>query len=54
MKQHVYFPIQITDVSKSESSAVPIKETLYKNEEITVIQNDILADIGHFTTDGNI
>ncbi|XP_076644253.1 SET domain containing 8 isoform X2 [Halictus rubicundus] len=39
------------DFSKTESSIVPIEETFYRNEETNVVQNGIVSDVSHFTTD---
>ncbi|XP_076231565.1 SET domain containing 8 isoform X2 [Calliopsis andreniformis] len=46
-----FFYTQITNVSKSKSSIVPIQESLYENEQTTVVENDIVIDVGHFRTD---
>lgn len=39
------------DCCKTEPSVVPIEETFYRNEETNVVQNDIVSDVNHFTTD---
>lgn len=33
---------------------MPIEERFYRSEEVNTVQNDILTDVGHFRTDGNI
>ncbi|XP_078040199.1 SET domain containing 8 isoform X5 [Augochlora pura] len=44
-------PISRPDLPETETSIVPIKETFYRNEETNVVQNDIVSDVSHFTTD---
>ncbi|XP_033329261.1 SET domain containing 8 [Megalopta genalis] len=45
-------PISRPDLSETETSIVPIKkETFYIKEEANVVQNDIVSDVSHFTTD---
>ncbi|XP_076294537.1 SET domain containing 8 isoform X2 [Lasioglossum baleicum] len=39
------------DCCKTEPSVVPIEETFYRNEETNVVQNGIVSDVNHFTTD---
>ena len=40
-----------SDISESKASIVPIEESFYRAEEATVVQNDIVTDVGHFRTD---
>ncbi|CAK9811745.1 Histone-lysine N-methyltransferase PR-Set7 [Anthophora plagiata] len=51
-----FFCTQITDVSnsdvsKSKTSILPGDERFYRSEQTSIVQNDILTDVGHFRTD---